>query len=218
MEHKTRKGVIFDLDGTLLDSTGIWSQIDRQILTYYQREIPQDISEIVRKMSIKESSQYFVREFQLPCTPEQLSRQVSDFADAAYRETLELKPNALELLDFLDERKIPYGIATATYGELAKAALRRLKSWERLSFLLPDQEVGAPNTSPEIFHRGAAKLHLGRRQMIVAEDSLHCLECARAAGFFTVGVQDPASIDDWQQICQTATVTITDLWEMREVF
>jgi HAD superfamily hydrolase (TIGR01509 family) len=218
MEHNTLAGVIFDLDGTILDSTGVWSEIDRKILAHYDREAPADISEIVRKMSIEESSRYFVDTFSLPCTPEELSRLVSDLAEEAYTKTLPLKAHVTELLDWLDGRSIAYGVATATYPKLARAALERLGLWERIQFLLTEQEVGVPKTQPRIFQEGAARLHLGKRQIAVAEDSLHCVETAKKAGFFTVGVYDEASRDQWQQMKATATVHVTDLWEMREIF
>ncbi len=218
MEHNTLQGVIFDLDGTLLDSTGVWSQVDRQILTHYQRPIPPDISDVVRKMSIGESSRYFVEQFDLPCTPALLAQQVSDMAAEEYELHLQLKPHALELLDYLDRRGVVYGVATATYGALAQAALKRLGIWERLQFLLTEQEVGAPKTNPLIFRKAAQILHLGKRQIVVAEDSLHCIETARTAGFFTVGVYDEASRGDWTKMKATATVHVKDLQEMAQYF
>lgn len=218
MEHHTLQGVIFDLDGTLLDSTSVWSQVDRDILLYYQREVPDDISEIVKKMSIEESSRYFVEQFDLPCTPEQIARQVSDMVAEAYHMHLPLKPHAEQLLDWLDEKGIVYGVATATYGELAKAALERLKIRDRMAFFLTEQEVGAPKTQPQIFRTAASRLHLGKRQIAVVEDSLHAVETAKAAGFFTVGVYDMASDKDWEKMQTTATVHVTDLLEMQEIF
>ncbi len=218
MEHNTLQGVIFDLDGTLLDSTGMWSQIDRQILAHYHREVPPDISEIVRKMSIEESSLYFVERFDLPCTPEKLSQLVSDMAAQAYYEQLPLKPHVMELLDWLDNCGVTYCVATATYGELARAALKRLGIWERIAFLLTEQEVGAPKTDPLIFRTAAQRFQLGKRQIAVAEDSLHVVETAKAAGFFTVGVYDAVSACDWAKMKATATVCVADLWEMREIF
>lgn len=218
MEHNTLQGVIFDLDGTLLDSTGMWSQIDQQILRHYGREIPPDISEIVRKMSIEESSRYFVERFDLPCSPEQLSRQVSDMAAQAYFEQLALKPHVEQLLDDLDQRGVIYCVATATYSELAQAALKRLGLWERIAFLLTEQEIGVPKTDPLIFRTAAQRFQLGRRQIVVAEDSLHVVESAKAAGFFTVGVYDAVSDCDWAKMKATATVCVKDLWEMRGIF
>ena len=159
MEHNTLQGVIFDLDGTLLDSTGMWRQVDGRLMAHYGKEVPPDLSETVQRMSIEEFSQFFVEEFDLPVTPEQIAQQVADMVAEEYREKLQLKPHVPEILDWLDQQDIPYGVATATYGELAEAALRRLHVWERLRFLLTEQDAGAPKTQPRIFQLAA-----GRRQ------------------------------------------------------
>lgn len=218
MEHNTLQGVIFDLDGTLLDSTGMWRQVDGRLMAHYGKEVPPDLSETVQRMSIEEFSQFFVEEFDLPVTPEQIAQQVADMVAEEYREKLQLKPHVPEILDWLDQQNIPYGVATATYGELAEAALRRLHVWERLRFLLTEQDAGAPKTQPKIFQLAAQKLHLGRRQIAVVEDSLHALEGAKNGGFFTIGIADPENAPVWKEICATATVHIHDILEMKQFF
>ena len=218
MEHNTLQGVIFDLDGTLLDSTGMWRQVDGRLMAHYGKEVPPDLSETVQRMSIEEFSQFFVEEFVLPVTPEQIAQQVADMVAEEYREKLQLKPHVPEILDWLDQQDIPYGVATATYGELAEAALRRLHVWERLRFLLTEQNAGAPKTQPRIFQLAAQKLHLGRRQIAVVEDSLHALEGAKNGGFFTIGIADPENAPVWKEICATATVHIHDILEMKQFF
>ncbi|WP_301957366.1 HAD family hydrolase [Ruminococcus sp.] len=218
MEHNTLQGVIFDLDGTLLDSTGMWRQVDGRLMAHYGKEVPPDLSETVQRMSIEEFSQFFVEEFDLPVTPEQIAQQVADMVAEEYREKLQLKPHVPEILDWLDQQDIPYGVATATYGELAEAALRRLHVWERLRFLLTEQDAGAPKTQPRIFQLAAQELHLGRRQIAVVEDSLHALEGAKNGGFFTIGIADPENAPVWKEICATATVHIHDILEMKQFF
>ena len=218
MEHNTLQGVIFDLDGTLLDSTGMWRQVDGRLMAHYGKEVPPDLSETVQRMSIEEFSQFFVEEFDLPVTPEQIAQQVADMVAEEYREKLQLKPHVPEILDWLDQQDIPYGVATATYGELAEAALRRLHVWERLRFLLTEQNAGAPKTQPRIFQLAAQKLHLGRRQIAVVEDSLHALEGAKNGGIFTIGSADPEKAPVWKEICATATVHIHDILEIKQFF
>ena len=66
MEHNTLQGVIFDLDGTLLDSGSMWRQVDKKIMDYYGKEMPDDLSETVQRMSIEEFSRYFVEELPSP--------------------------------------------------------------------------------------------------------------------------------------------------------
>lgn len=218
MEHNTLQGVIFDLDGTLLDSTGMWRQVDGRLMAHYGKEVPPDLSETVQRMSIEEFSQFFVEEFDLPVTPEQIAQQVADMVAEEYREKLQLKPHVPEILDWLDQQDIPYGVATATYGELAEAALRRLHVWERLRFLLTEQDAGTPKTQPKIFQLAAQELHLGRRQIAVVEDSLHALEGAKNGGFFTIGIADPENAPVWKEICATATVHIHNILEMKQFF
>ncbi len=92
MEHNTLQGVIFDLDGTLLDSTGMWRQVDGRLMAHYGKEVPPDLSETVQRMSIEEFSQFFVEEFDLPVTPEQIAQQVADMVAEEYREKLQLHP------------------------------------------------------------------------------------------------------------------------------
>lgn len=65
------KSIIFDMDGTLLDSMGMWQQLDRRFLRENGIEPPPDISEIVKKMTVDTSSAYFVERFHLPMTIEQ---------------------------------------------------------------------------------------------------------------------------------------------------
>lgn len=216
MEHHTLGCVIFDLDGTLLDSMTVWAEVDRQILQHYGQEAPPDLTDQVKKMSIAESSQYFVNRFHLPCTPQQLTGLVQRLAEQQYQEQLPLKEGALPLLDALDAAKVPYCVATATYPTLAEAALRRLGLWERIAFLMTEQEVGAGKTKPLIFRQAASRLGCGKRQSVVVEDSLHAVQTAVKDGFFTVGVYDAATPEaEWQQIQQLATVTVQNLEQFR---
>ena len=124
MEHNTLQGVIFDLDGTLLDSTGMWRQVDGRLMAHYGKEVPPDLSETVQRMSIEEFSQFFVEEFDLPVTPEQIAQQVADMVAEEYREKLQLKPHVPEILDWLDQQDIPYGVATARQERMREHLLR----------------------------------------------------------------------------------------------
>lgn len=188
------RGVIFDLDGTLIDSMSVWNTIDIAFLKENGIENPPvDISDIVRKMTVDESSEYFITRFGLSCTKDYVIKRIEELVKIQYEEKIPMKPHVTELLDYLDGRGIPYGVATATYKSLAEAVLRRLGILERMSFLLTDEEFPMGKTSPDIFLHGAELMRLNPEEVLVIEDSLHCIETAAKAGFITMGVYDEVS-------------------------
>lgn len=213
------KGVIFDLDGTLIDSMKIWTKIDRKLLRENGVEnIPPDISDRVRKMTIEESAQYFIDEFGFECTSEYIIKRIEELVRIEYEENIPLKPYAAEFLDYLDEKKIPYGVATATYKGLAEAVMKRCGIWERMRFLLTEVEYPLGKNFPDIFLGGAERLGLESEEVLVVEDSLHCIETAAKAGFITAGVYDEVSWNEQSLIADTADYYVRSLKELEILF
>lgn len=213
------KGVIFDLDGTLIDSMGIWHTIDvKFLLENGIDDPPEDISDRMRKMSVEESSRYFIDEFQLDVTPEYVADRIEELVRIEYTENIMLKPHVTEILDLLDEMEIPYCVATATYKSLAEAVLRRFGIVERFRSILTDSDYPEGKNSPGIFLGAAKVLGTLPSETAVIEDSLHCIESAKKAGFFTVGVYDEASEAEWQTISETADAVFGSLDGIKKIF
>ncbi len=211
-------GVIFDLDGTLIDSMKIWSRIDRQFLSENGiDDPPADISDKVKKMTVEESSQYFIDQFGLSCTKEYIISRIEELVRIEYEENIPLKPYAAEILDFLDEQGIPYGVATATYKTLAEAVLHRCGIYHRMKFILTDQEFPFGKKFPDIFLNAAQRLGTSPEETLVVEDSLHCIKTSAKAGFVTVGVCDELSLCDKDEIIKTADHYIYSLEEMKNI-
>jgi len=211
------KAVIFDLDGTLIDSMGVWYKTDRIFLRENNIVPPDDISDKMKKMSIEESAQYFVNEFGLNCTPDYVIKRIEEIVFYEYTNNIQLKDNVTQLLDYLDAGEVSYCIATATYKKLAKAVLERFGIYERFKFILTGEDVKKGKTSPEIYLKCAEKLGCNPNEILVAEDSLHCVETASSSGFFTVGVYDNDNASDWSRICKTANKTVKNIYEISEI-
>jgi len=213
------KGVIFDLDGTLIDSMKIWTKIDRRLLRENGVEnIPPDISDRVRKMTIEESAQYFIDEFRLECTNEYIIKRIEELVRTEYEENIPLKPYAKEILDFLDEKGVPYGVATATYKGLAEAVLKRCGIRERIQFLLTEIEYPLGKNFPDIFLGGAKRLGSEPEEVLVVEDSLHCIETAAKVGFVTAGIYDEVSWNEQSLIADMADHYVRSLKELEVLF
>ena len=70
---KQFQGAVFDLDGTLLDSMGVWEQIDRDTLGRRGIPVPEDYAQAVALLGFWQSAEYTIRRFGLPDTSQQLT-------------------------------------------------------------------------------------------------------------------------------------------------
>lgn len=212
------KGVIFDLDGTLIDSMQVWYDVDRRFLRENGIcDPPDDISDRVKKMTIDQSSELFIREFGLKCPKEYVIRRVEELVRLEYEENIPLKPFVVELLDFLDSRGIPCGVATVTYSSLAEAVLRRCGIRDRFKFLLTDRDFPEGKNTPDIYIKAAELLGTKPDETLVAEDSLHCVETAGNAGFITAAVYDRAAEADRAALEKMADFYIMTLDEVKDL-
>jgi len=208
------KGIIFDLDGTILDSMKIWERADELFLSENGIACKPEISDIVKKMSIEESAQFFIDKFRLPHTKGYVIDRIEEIVSEQYEKRIQLKPYVEQFLDWLDERNIPYCIATATYKTLAESALKRLGVLDRFKFLLTCSDVGEGKTSPRVYLDSAERLNLLPNEIAVFEDAFHCIETAKEAGFYVVGIFDETSADEWDDIRKICNRTIISFKEL----
>lgn len=209
------RGVIFDMDGTLIDSMPIWHEIDIRFFAEHGLDVPEGLSEMVNKMSMEEWADYFVREFPIVSTPAEVIRRIEEMAADYYQERIPLKPHVPELLDLLDARGIPYGVATATYRSSAGAALKRLGILERMQFVLTAEDVPGGKTTPAMYQQAAALLGTAPEETLVIEDALHCVQTAVGGGFPVAGVRDACCpAEEWDEICRLAVCSGNSLHDI----
>lgn len=213
------KGIIFDLDGTLIDSMQIWYDVDRKFLMENGVENPpREVSEKVKRMTVEQSSDFFIKQFGLKCTQEYVINRIEELVRIEYEERIPLKPYVIELLDYLDSKGIPYGIATATYSSLAEAVLKRHGIYDRMKFILTDREYPRGKKFPDIFMGAAKLLGTNPEETLVAEDSLHSVKTAKNAGFITVAIYDKASEQDRTELEKISDYYFTSIKEIERLF
>lgn len=213
------KGVIFDLDGTLIDSMGVWCETDRRFLRENGvSDPPADISDRVKKMTVNEAAEFFIREFGISRSIDEIISRIEELVRIEYEENIHLKSGGLELLDLLDHRGIPYGVATATYKSLAEVVLRRCGILHRFAFVLTDREYPNGKSFPDIFLGAAERLGTSPAETLIVEDSLHCVETAKNAGFVTAAVYDETAEPDRDKIEKTADYYFMSLDEVGSLF
>lgn len=211
------KGIIFDLDGTLIDSMHCWEEVDRNFLLENGIEPPEGISDIVKKMTIQDSSMYFKARFSLPQTCAEITNRIEEMVMDSYLNEIPMKPGVYETVRTLKECGFRLCVATANYRRLAEAALDRLGLLYMFEFVITCDDCGVGKNDPEIFLRAAERMDCRPKNTLVAEDSLHCLQAAASAGFPTVAVYDEVSYGDWDNIKKLAWKSVGNVSEILEI-
>lgn len=204
------KAFIFDLDGTLLDSMYAWKNVGSRYLAHKGvQAVPPDLEERLKTMSLLGAAKYFISEFSFPQTPEEIVAEFNELAAEQYRNVFQPKPGVVEFLAKHAHMKMC--VATATERPLAEMALKRLDWMKYFEFIITSGEAGSSKRSPDIFLQAAQKLGAGVAEAIVFEDSPHAVKSAKAAGFYTVGVQDDFYEAEATQILDMADAYVESL-------
>ena len=181
--------LIFDLDGTLIDSNGIWVEVDKTFLSRrnapYTPEYYQGVAH-----TILQNCAVFTKEYlHLEESCEEIIAEWMELAKDAYR-SVPLKPHVREYLERCRSAGHRMAIFTACVPEHCRTALacHRLEPYfERIIYA---QELGVDKKSPEIFRKAAALLGVRPKDCVLFDDSLSACRGAKAAGMTVVGVQD----------------------------
>lgn len=211
------KGVIFDIDGTLLDSMPLWNHLGERYLQKlgFTEEETEGLSQRISTMPFAEGIHYIKKEYSLDIAEERIREQLQEMIAKAYCDEIVLKAGVKEYLQFLKERGIPCILATAGDASLAAAALKRLKVWEEFQGLLLCEEFNTSKREAKIYFLAMERLSLSKPEdVLVFEDVLHAIKSAKQAGFQVCGILDEANREDWAMIQEVADFTAKDFYEL----
>ena len=212
------RGAIFDMDGTLVDSMGMWYRIDDTIFEMIGQELTPEVRKVLCVKSLSGSVDYCLEHYPAVCTRQELLDGVMQHIRAFYGEEAEAKPGAAEFLTELQRRGVKICLATATNRPEVEIALKHTGLDRYISFIRTCEEAGADKTRPDIFEQCLPLLSCSREECIVFEDSPIALRTAREAGFPTAGVCDPHWESAQEELRSTADYYLPSFTEWKHVF
>lgn len=187
------KYTIFDLDGTLLDSSEMWRTLGERYLGMMGIVPKNDLSEALYEMSLADSARFLRESYALPYSAEEIVRHFARMTEQFYKEQVGFKDGAPRLLAQLRTRCVKMSIATAGDVTLGMEALTRLGVADFFTGAVSCTEYGA-KTSPEVFLAAADLMYAVPQETMVFEDSIHAVRTAKKAGFRTAAVFDISEV------------------------
>lgn len=190
MSFSNISAVIFDMDGTLLDSERLshkaWDAAAREVGERVTREI---FLKMVGHRSA-DCMRIMQREIGRPLPEEKIIASAREHYAALVRVGVPLMPGAREMFDFARERGWKIGVATSTRRESAQEKLERAGLWGRVDAATCGDEVAIGKPDPEIYRATAEKLGVPAENCLAVEDSPTGFRAAFSAGCVSVLVPD----------------------------
>ncbi len=187
------RGAIFDMDGTLLDSSSWWNRAPADWLRSVGVTPRDDLAETIFPLTLPQAAEHMIAAYHLPHTPQELMEGVNARMEHYYLHDIPLKRGVRELLDALWARGVPMAVASVTDKRLVGAALARHGVRERFRALITTDEAGVGKQEPAVYLLAAQRIGSAPAETLVFEDALHALRTAKRAGFRTAGVYDAVS-------------------------
>ncbi|WMJ90653.1 HAD family hydrolase [Anaerocolumna sp. MB42-C2] len=188
--------VIFDLDGTLVDSMWMWRDIDIEFLSKYGIEFPDNLQSEIEGMSFSETAIYFKTRFALKLTIEEIKTEWNQMAWEKYMTQVPLKTGAFKLLQFLRDNQIKAGIATSNSRELVDLVIDKLNVKEYFSSIRTSCEVEKGKPAPDIYLLVANDLKVSADKCLVFEDVIQGIMAGKNAGMKVCAVYDHFTRED----------------------
>lgn len=195
-----KKAVIFDLDGTLMDSMWLWEDIDIEYLGRYGHVPTKDMQRDIEGMSFTETAEYFKKRYELPCTVEEIKAEWNRMAFEKYSRQVRLKPGAYDFLQKLRQQSIPIGIASSNSRELIMACLDSNGVADYFDCITISCEVAKGKPAPDIYLSVAKSLGVAPEDCLVFEDIPMGIMAGKSAGMTVCAVEDSFSADQEKTI------------------
>lgn len=216
--YKDIKAVIFDVDGTLVDSMWIWKQVDIEFLGKRGLPLPERLQSEIEGMSFSETAIYFKARFNLAESLEEIKAEWNAMAEDYYKKHIKLKGGAKELLKLLYDRGLTLGIATSNSRELVDHMLANHGIRQYFTDIRTSCEVEKGKPHPDVYLKVAEDMGIKPEDCLVFEDTLAGVMAAKAAGMKVFAVADELSFESKDKLVEMTEGYIHSFEEVMKHF
>lgn len=199
---KEKELIVFDFDGTLLDSMSMWINLGSEYIRSQGITPPRDLNERLAAMTLEQSGMYYIQELGLKKTVEEYIQDIYDLVYYKYKNVLELKPGAEKFVEMAVHSGRKVCILTTTIRKCVESAAshRRLDRWISAENIFTCSELERVKTSPDIYQHVIKSMKSKPEHTLVFEDAPFAIKSAKLAGCTTCAVYDQSALREEETI------------------
>lgn len=230
LDLSNKKYVIFDMDGTLIDSIGIWNEADFRIVNKFAGlQVDLELLQKNRDLFLETHSDediyvsycgYLIQKYHMNISKEELIQERWSSVDDILKNELTYKDGVPELLLWFKDNGFTVVLATATtqrqldiYAKGNPHMANAFSFYDMFDLIIRKEDVQYKKPHPEIYLKVLQHYHASPKEGLVFEDSLHGIMSSKGAGIETINVYDKYSDKDRLQIDSLADYRIDSYLE-----
>lgn len=212
------KKLIFDVDGTILDSMHIWIEPQNRLFSKYGftlEDLKKEEKGKIEALSVEAMCQYIVDEIAKDMTFDQVRQYFEDVIYDAYKDNLMPKPGNLEILKKLKDLGFSMSVASSTPYTYLEMALKRLGIYDYFDFFATPELLDMKKSDPAFWQYSIKKHGAKPSDCVLFDDALYAIKAAKKEGIMTVGLEDfPWNEKEWEYIKEKADLTLATIADM----
>lgn len=190
MPDNAIQAVIFDFDGTLVDSMGVWTDIDIEFFGKYNLPLNQETSQAITVLGFEGGAHYVRYDLGLDKPEHDIIEEWNSMASDHYANDVYFKRGVRTFVDDLSHRNMPMGIATSNRESLVLPALENNNATGLFSPIVYSNDLGLEKSDPKVYLHAAHLMGQDPSETLVFEDTAVPAQAAKQGGFTVVGVRD----------------------------
>ncbi len=208
------KKLIFDFDGTLVDSMEQWAGKMLNILNVYGIDPPSDIIKTITPLGDKGTAEYFIKTFGIQSDAQALIAMMDAYALPEYTDHILAKKTVPETLRKLKDMGYSLNVLTASPHKMLDVCLKRVGLYELFDHVWSCDDFGTTKGDVNIYHMTASCLQDTVENCIFLDDNINALTVAKRAGMTVIGVYDDSAKEAQADIVRSADAYIQEMEEL----
>jgi HAD superfamily hydrolase (TIGR01509 family) len=211
------KLVIFDFDGTIVDSMWAWDALGRETLEENLLVPLPDYEKVIRTMSVPDFSRFLAEEYPSLAPAEELMEKWHKKMVYNYLNRVRLKDGIVEFLEYLKKSGVTVYLASATHYDILIQAVKHFGLEKYFDYILTEERVGVSKREPKIYLMCAQRAECKLENIYLFEDASHAVKTAKSIGVNVCALSDYSMRECVDEIRSVADMYIDDFTDIESL-